>query len=119
MEPIIGYSHTVRIGAYVQVLKQLLLIKNAIKSHGNPYLQTIKSIKNIETALRRARRRAAGCCLHQNICHKYCLLGRSWKAHTGLFQKILSATNMVQVRRLITPEVLVEIQTDDDISCNL
>src|ERR671911_26941 len=83
-----------------------------IIGHGNPYLQTVKAIRNIEAALQRA-----GAALQDVVRTRIYITNIDYwqevgKAHAEFFQTIRPASTMVQVSHLISEEVLVEIEAD-------
>jgi enamine deaminase RidA (YjgF/YER057c/UK114 family) len=112
-ETIVGYSRAVRIGAHVYVSGTTATDgEGNIIGHCNPYLQTVKAIRNIETALQRA-----GAALHDAVRTRIYITNIDYwqevgKAHAEFFQKIRPASTMVQVSHLISEEVLVEIEAD-------
>ncbi len=110
-EDIIGYSRAVKIGNLIEVAGTTALGENGeIVGINDPYQQTIFIITKIEKALV-----SAGATLNDVIRTRMFVTdisrwGEIGRAHGEYFSKIKPASTMVEIRSLISPELLVEIE---------
>lgn len=112
----IGYSRAVRVGAALYVSGSTAMTPSGLVGKGDPYAQTVQTFKTIEAALKQA-----GASLNDVVRTRIYMVNiDQWqevgRAHGEIFGHIRPATTMVEVKRLIDPDMLVEIEADAIIS---
>jgi len=115
-ESIVGYSRAVRVGERIYVTGTTATDENSsIVGFGDAYAQTVQCIKNIERGLK-----ALDAGLENFVRTRMFVTDISrWeeygRAHGEYFREIMPATTIVEVSKLIDPDMLIEIEADAEL----
>ena len=112
-EPVVGYSRAVRVGAFVHVAGTTASDSSgAIVGGDDPYAQTKYALEKIERALREAGAEMRHVVRTRMFVTNIARWEEVGRAHGEVFGSIRPAATMVEVRALIDPKMLVEIEAD-------
>ncbi|HEY0554771.1 MAG TPA: RidA family protein [Thermoanaerobaculia bacterium] len=112
-EPIVGYSRAVKVGPHIYVAGTTAIDdEGKVVGPGDPYAQTIQVLKNVEAALARAGARMTDVVRTRVFTTDIGRWEEIGRAHGEFFRDVRPASTMVEISRLIAPELLVEIEVD-------
>jgi enamine deaminase RidA (YjgF/YER057c/UK114 family) len=115
-EEIVGYSRAVRVGSRIYLTGTTAIDENGqIVGTGDAYLQTVQIIRNVERALKQA-----GATLENVVRTRMFVTDiRRWeeygRAHREFFGSIRPCATMIEVRALIDPAMLIEIEVEAEL----
>lgn len=109
-EEIVGYSRAVMIGNIIEISGTTAFVNGEIVGKDDPYLQTVTILEKIKSTLNEL-----GASLNDVIRTRMFVTDISrWKdfakAHQEYFGKIKPATSMIEIKSLIDPSILIEIE---------
>jgi enamine deaminase RidA (YjgF/YER057c/UK114 family) len=109
-EDIVGYSRAVRVGNSIEVAGTTASEGDKIIAPGNAYEQTKYIIQKIERALHEAGANLNDVVRTRMFVTDIAKWEEVGKAHGEFFGKIKPAATMVEVKGLIHPDLVVEIE---------
>ena len=112
-EPYVGYSRAVRVGDHVFVSGTVATNQNGeLVAPNDPYAQTIQVLENLKRALERAGSSMADVVRTRMFVTDISQWKAYGRAHGEYFREIRPVTSMIEVKGLIDPSLMIEIEAD-------
>lgn len=115
-ENIVGYSRAVRVGSRIYLTGTTPIDEhNEVVGVGDGYAQTVQAIRNIERALKQAGATLENVVRTRMFVTDITRWQEYGRAHHEFFDAIRPCATMVEVRALIDPRMLIEIEVEAEL----
>lgn len=111
-EPLVGYCRAIRIGNRIEVAGTTAMKDGEVVGVGNPYEQTKYILQTIENALNKLEAEMSHVVRTRMFVTDISKWEEIGRAHGEFFKNIQPVATMVEVKALIDPLLLVEIEVE-------